>query len=306
MFPFDDPEIYHRILESIPTGLCVLNVQKKILLWSDGAERITGRRRHEVMGHSCVGEPLLHCDHQDCEWCADDCPAGRAMKTSHPIEILSFVRHKEGHELPVRAYAVPVRDGRGLIIGAIEIFAEQPTSASERRQDSAQAPGSVDELTGLASRAMMQVHLRRVLETFAEMQVPFAVLCFRLEGLDQFRANFGPDAASSLLRVIARTLQGALWKTDSVGRWSDGEFLAVLNGCRPEALQPVRERFRRMLAGEGIEWWGEKRSLPISIGQASVQPGDSTETMIRRVQESQLSAARGLVSEARRQASAGS
>ena len=36
-----EPEVRRRIVESIPTGLCVLDSQKKIVLWSDGAERIT-------------------------------------------------------------------------------------------------------------------------------------------------------------------------------------------------------------------------------------------------------------------------
>ena len=66
---FSDPEIYRSILESLPTGLCVINLEKKIVLWSDGAERITGHLRHEVIGHSCTGETLLHCDQPDCEWC---------------------------------------------------------------------------------------------------------------------------------------------------------------------------------------------------------------------------------------------
>lgn len=62
MSALSEPEICRNILESLPTGVCVIDLQKKIVFWSDGAERITGHLRHEVIGHSCVGEALLHCD----------------------------------------------------------------------------------------------------------------------------------------------------------------------------------------------------------------------------------------------------
>lgn len=216
MGAFDDPETYQGILESLSIGLCVIDLQKRIVLWSDGAEQITGRRRHEVVRHSCIGEALLHCDHQDCEWCHEDCPLARAMKTSHPIEGLEFVYHKSGHEIPVRVHATPVRNVRGSsihgsILGAVATFEEQKaTLTADPREPSGNRPGCVDEITGVASRVMTQAHLREAFVTFAEFNIPVAVLRLRTEGLDEFRGRFGGDAASSLLRLVARTLQSTV------------------------------------------------------------------------------------------------
>lgn len=305
MSALHDFEISRSILESLPTGLCVVDTEKRITFWSDGAERITGHLRHEVIGHCCVGEPLLHCDHQDCEWCNEDCPFARAMKTGQPAEAIGFLRHKEGHEIPVRARSVPVRNAHGSIIGAAETFEDDRQIAiPDHRENWVKLPGCVDEITGLASRVVAQFRLREMLATFAEVQVPFGILCFRLEGLEHFRASFGTEAAFSLLRVVARTLEGALWKTDFVSRWGDDEFLIIVNGCRDKGLRSVRERVRRMLASDGIEWWGERRSLPISIGQATAEPGDSIESLMERTQKS-LAASAGQVP-TRKGASSGS
>ncbi len=294
MSAFHDSEVCRSILESLPVGLCVIDLQKKIVLWSEGAERITGHLRHEVIGHSCVAEALLHCDQPGCEFCNEECPLARAIKTSHPAEAIGYLHHKAGHEVPVRIRAVPVHNAHGSIIGAVETFEDQQTAAGpDDRENVLNLPGCVDEVTGVASHAMMQSHLRETLGTFTEVQVPFGILFFRVEGLDQFRANFGREAASSLLRVIARTLEGALWKTDFVGRWSDDQFLVILNGCREDALNSVRERVRHMLANDAIEWWGERRSLPVSIGQATAQPGDTIEALMHRAQISLTSASAG-------------
>lgn len=287
MFSFDDSEICRGILESLPTGLCVVDMQKKIIFWSDGAERITGHLRHEVIGHSCVAEPLLHCDQPGCEFCGEDCPVARAMKTSHPAQATGFLHHKAGHEVPVRIHAVPVHNQHGSIVGAVETFEDlQQVASSDRGEAGRQLSDCLDAATGMASRAMMQSHLRQALASFIEVQIPFALLFFRVEGLPHFRASLGPEAASSLLRVVARTLESTLWVTDFVGRWTDDQFLAVLSGCRQESLSVVRERLRRTLAGEGIEWWGERRFLPISIGEAVAQPEDTLPSLIERGQKS--------------------
>ncbi len=287
MSVFHDSEICRSILESLPTGLCVVDVQKKIALWSDGAERITGHLRHDIVGHSCISETLLHCDQPGCEFCKEDCPVARAIKTSHPAEAIGFLHHKTGYEIPVRIRAVPVRNQHGSIIGAVEAFEElQQTGTPIHRDDRLKLPGCIDEVTNVASHSLMLSHLRRSLATFVEVQVPFSVLCLRLEGLPRFRSSLGPEAASSLLRVVARSLESTLWTTDLIGRWNDDQFLVILTGCREEALPAVRERVRRMLSGDGIEWWGERRSLPVAVGEASAQPGDTFEALMQRVQKS--------------------
>jgi hypothetical protein len=48
----------------------------------------------------------------------------------------------------------------------------------------------------------------------------------------------------------------------------------------------VRERVRRMLANDEIESWGDKLSLPVSIGEAAAQPGDTVESLLERLQKS--------------------
>jgi hypothetical protein len=41
-----------------------------------------------------------------------------------------------------------------------------------------------------------------------------------------------------------------------------------------------------MLSRDGIEWWGERRSLPISVGEAFAQPDDTVESLLQRALKS--------------------
>ena len=291
MTSFHDPDLCRSILENLPSGLCVLDMEKKIVFWSNGAERITGYLRHEVVGHSCVAEAVLHCDQSGAQLCKDDCPIARTIKTAQPVDAIGLLHHKAGHEFPVRIHAVPVHNGHGSIIGAVETFEELQSAAPDLHEYNLKVPGCVDDVTGMASVALMRFHLRQALNTFVEVQVPFSMLCLRLEGLQHFRASLGPEAGASLLRVVARSLETTFWRTDHVGRWSDDQFLVILNGCREESLHSVGDRVIRRLARDGIEWWGERRSLPILIGEATVQPGDTIESLIARAQKSLETAA---------------
>lgn len=287
MSSFDDADICRNILESLPTGVCVLDMQKRIVLWSNGAERITGHLRHEVIGRCCIAEPLLHCDQPGCEFCGEECPLARAMKTSHDAEGVSILYHKSGHEIPVRARAVPVRSSHGSIVGAVEVFEEVQQSAKcDRSGNSAQFPEFVDAVTGTANQLAMERHLRRALASFREMEVPFGIFLVQVEKLARFRANLGAEAGFSFLRLVARTLESTFSSNDFIGRWREDQFLVVASEFEEESLSSMRERIRRMLAREGIEWWGERHSLPVSIGGALVKRDDTFEALLDRAQQS--------------------
>jgi diguanylate cyclase (GGDEF)-like protein len=211
------------------------------------------------------------------------------MKTAHPAEALGFIHHKAGHEVPVYIRASPVRNLHGSIIGAVETFENHEQSENpDHREAALRLTGCVDNITGLANQAMMQSHLREAMGTFHDVQVPFGILLFQLEGLAQFRTSFGQEAASALLRMVAHDLENTLWRTDFVGRWSDDQFLVILSGCAEKALQSILGRVRRILANDRIEWWGERRSLPVRIGNATVQADESLEALLERAHNSML------------------
>ena len=85
MTAFYEFDVCRNILESLLAGVCVVDMKKKIVLWSDGAERITGHLRHEVSGRWCIGKAVLHCQQPGCEFCSEECPVAIAMKTARPV-----------------------------------------------------------------------------------------------------------------------------------------------------------------------------------------------------------------------------
>jgi PAS domain S-box-containing protein len=76
---FQDPETYRDILNGLQVGVGVLDLQRKIVFWSDGAERTTGYALIDVLGHSCTENILQHCNQTSCEMCNEKCPINTAL-----------------------------------------------------------------------------------------------------------------------------------------------------------------------------------------------------------------------------------
>jgi diguanylate cyclase (GGDEF)-like protein/PAS domain S-box-containing protein len=283
---FQDPDICRDILDGLQIGVSVLDLQNKIVFWSDGAEQITGYARIDVLGHPCTDNILQHCNQISCEMCAERCPIAAALHDAKPVEATSFIHHKSGHRTPVHTWAIPLRDKHGSIIGIIQTFeGEFSVNGPDPNDRSMRERGCLDDVTGLPNQAMMQAHLRETLGTFSELQIPFGIVCLEAQEFSQFRARYGQEAARSIMQVLARTLRNTVWPTDFVGRWSEGRFLVILSGCGEDALQAVSQRILRMMASATIKWWGEELSLRVSIGRTNALTNDTVESLLQRAQQ---------------------
>ena len=286
MSVFDDPDICRDILNGLQIGVSVLDLQKKIVFWSDGAEQITGYSRIDVLGHTCADNILEHCNHDSCEMCSAHCPISTALHDAKPMEAMTFIHHKSGHRTQVHSWTIPLRDKHGSIIGIIQTFeGEFAVGAHGPNDRSMRERGCLDDTTGLPNAAMMQAHLRELLGTFSELQISFAVICLEIPDLPQFRSRYGQVATRSILQVLARTLRNTVWPTDFVGRWSEDQFLLILSGCREDALHVVIQRIVNMTVSASIRWWGEQLSVTSLIGGAVAVPGDNVESLLQRVHQ---------------------
>ena len=282
---FRDPETYRDILNALQIGVSVLDLQNKIIFWSDGAEQITGYCRIDVLGHSCTDNILLHCNQVSCEMCIENCPTATALYHAKPVEAVSFIHHKSGHRAQVHAWAIPLRDKHGSVIGIIQTFeGDFAVAGPDPNERNLRERGRLDDITGLPNQPMMQSHLREMLGTFNELQIPFGVICVEAPELGQFRTRNGQVACRSLLQVLARTLRNTVWPTDFVGTWSEDRFLVLLSGCQEDALQAVSARILKMMASATIQWWGQELSVTVSIGRTVAIVGDTVESILQRVQ----------------------
>src|ERR1700690_3528963 len=177
-----DPNLYRLVVEALPTGVYVVNREGKILLWSAGAERVTGFLRQEVIGRLCGTEFLGHTDSANNPLLGNDIPLMETLRNGKPVDMQVSLRNKGGQFVQVRLHTVLLRDEHGKVQGAVEIFEElTPTIGGDRRGNKLAAHGCIDPATGVLNREMIQAHLQEHLNLYAAHPAPFSVMCFPID-----------------------------------------------------------------------------------------------------------------------------
>jgi len=242
--------------------------------------------RQEVVGRICR-ENLLAEKENGQVVTADAAQALEAvLRDGKSVVAEVSLRHKAGHRVPVRMQAVPIRNSHGSIVGAAESFAATITATEgERRQQKLQDYGYIDQTTGAPSSVYMESHLREGLVTFAELPIPFSILCIEVDGLDRLRASYGPAALVTIQRVVTDSLENTLRPTDFLGRWAQRQFLSILTDCSAQEIAAVAERMRNIVSASKLKWWGDEISLTASFGGTTVRNGDTMETIVERAEK---------------------
>jgi diguanylate cyclase (GGDEF)-like protein/PAS domain S-box-containing protein len=281
-----NPEFFVAVLEGLRTGVYVVDHNSKIVFWNDGAERITGHLRQEMMGRSCSDNFLGQADGEQTDLTGGLSPINVTMRDGKKVEAQVSLRHKEGYRVPVRLWTFPIRGDHGAVVAVAESFEESISIAEwERRQTKLANYGCLDEASGVLNHGMMQSHLREALGTFAEHPVPFSILCMEIDNLAAIQSRDGPGAVASVLRIVAQTLENSLRPTDFLGRWQENQFLAILMECSATEIVRAAERLRQMVSSSKVEWWGDQVQVTISLGGTAVAVGDATESFVLRAEE---------------------
>lgn len=285
MAGFEDPELYRTILDSMQTGVYLVDKTAKILLWNNGAERITGHLRQDMLGRHLSEDLLSQADTENNILSGENTPIATTLREGKPQETEISLQHKSGHRVPVKLRTVPVRNTHGEVIGVAECFDETITIADwDRRHNKLASYGGLDQETGVMNHGLVFAHLRESIFLFHEQNVPFSVLCVGINELDMHRQRHGPGALALILRGVGQTLEHSLRPTDFLGRWNDSEFLAVLRECGPDEIGKVGDRLLKMVNAARVEWWGDMLKVTVSMGITAACSGDSAELMVERAE----------------------
>jgi PAS domain S-box-containing protein len=153
-----DARFSSLLLESMADGVFTLNDRGKISTWNPAMERITGYSRQEAIGKHCTLLNFTRC------FC-DTCPAGIEECGIYQYGRLDcrecFLRHKEGHDVPVIKSARLVKSKTGFVKGVVETVTDLTELEEARRkvQEANHKLGEIHRLDNVIgkSHAMKQV-----------------------------------------------------------------------------------------------------------------------------------------------------
>ncbi|SEA60481.1 PAS domain S-box-containing protein [Desulfuromusa kysingii] len=123
------------LLQTIPTGLFLVDLHKTIIYWNAEATRITGFTAEEVVGKHCS----ILCG----ESCHTDCDIFSSSTPKPDIGLSCSFQHKDGRTVSLTKNVDLLRDKGGQVVGGIEAFID--TSRLKKLEHSLRA--AVEERT---------------------------------------------------------------------------------------------------------------------------------------------------------------
>ena len=275
-----------EILDNLYDGVYIVDKDRRIHYWNKAAEELTGYSASGLLGSCCNDNILNHVDEAGSKLCSDDCPLIDAINGVDIDETKVYFHHRDGHRVPTLVKAIPYRDEKGEVIGAIEIFSEN----SERKNilkkiKELEKMAMLDELTQVPNRRYMENILEMKLNEYQMSSVEFGVIFMDIDYFKRFNDDYGHSAGDLVLKTISSTFSNNLRGDDIIGRWGGEEFIGIFSSINESGLERVAEKLRILAENTSVKIVEEEVRVTVSSGATLVDPKDSIDTLMERVDE---------------------
>jgi PAS domain S-box-containing protein/diguanylate cyclase (GGDEF)-like protein len=289
----NDAALYRLLADHVREGVYVVDLQRRIVEWNSAAEHITGYLRPEVLGRACEGDFLLHCDAAGQVLCGDGCPLASCLVTGRHRSLKVFVRHKNGHRIPVSVRAEPVCDPAGQIAGVMEVFEQEGVTAGQNAPN-LQDVGCIDEATGLLTRRYAEWRTAQRLAEMEEFGVALGWIRIELDDIVALEHRYGQPAIDAMVDIAARTLSANVGPMDLLARWGPTEFRLASYGRAPGEFRELADTLTALVRTSDLMWWGDLLAGRVSAGATCAFSGDSVASIEHRASAAcQASRSRG-------------
>ena len=273
LWTVDRMELLESALDSMAEGFALADHDGRLALWNRAAETITGFASAETVGHS-VREMLDALVVGGARHWIRQPDAVSAQGCGWPLR----VRHKVGHEVPIVARVLPLRDGLGARIGTGVVF--HPAEVLD-----ALPHGELVEDSNIRkSQVEIEDRLAAMHEDFIRSDTPLGVLWVTVDQACGLRRTHGARACEAMLEKVERTLASGLKPAEEIGRWGDDEFLVLSHERNAAMLAAHAQSLAGLARTTDFRWWGDRISLSVSIGAAQAERGEPLAKLLERAQ----------------------
>ena len=272
-----------ELLDGLSEAVYLVDRDRTISFWNKECERLSGYSARDVVGRKCFDDILRHIDDEGRRLCLQLCPLAHTMRDGQTRRCRVWLHHREGHRLPVKIVAQPIRDHNGVIIGAIEAFTDDSSLAATRaRLAEMERLAMVDSLTDVPNRRYLEMALSSRLAELRRYGVAVSVAILDLDDFKKVNDRFGHAVGDAVLKMIATALAANERTEDVVARLGGDEFVVVLQHADEETASQICERLRTLIAGSELEQDGIAVSVTASFGVTAATSEDDLDSVMRR------------------------
>ncbi len=261
-------DMYKKILDNISDGVYFVDKERKIEYWNNGAEKITGYKQKEVLDSNCFDDLLCHCSDSGDLLCKNNCPLSFTLKDGKEREAEVYLRHKDGSRVPVKIKVSPVYDENNEITGAVEIFSDNSETLSAYDMiEQLRKLAFFDDTTNIPNRKFLDIKLNQHLNDLKENNLFFGIILIRFANYNNVKCSASRETADTILKIIAKTLDGVLAPFHILGRYDEDTFMIILPKMIESDFKDFEQRIKNIVnrCSFGLDFFSEKKEDSIKI-----------------------------------------
>lgn len=253
-------ELLEAMLDSLPDGVVLQDPQGNPVYWNRAAEAITGFPAIEVVGRRAL-EALCALLSEEA---ADQAEA--VQDTGRKAHLR--MRHKQGHDVPLIATFLVLRDGLGGRIGRAVLF--HPA----RSLDALPHGDSGDDRAIAASQQDLEERLEQEFDDYRNGGEPFGILWISVDQAHELRKTHGAAACETMLAKVQHAIAQGLRPSEQMGRWGTDEFLVISHERSGDLLSAHARKLAGLARTSDFRWWGDRVQITVSIGACQARRGE--------------------------------
>ncbi len=212
------------VIDAAPVAIVCSSSDRRIVLWSRGAEQMFGWTSEEAVGNPTKLVPE-----------GGKTQSGALFERAFRGETVRDVelkrQHKDGNLLDVRVTAAPMHDVDGNVRNVA--WAYEDITGDKRAEEQLRRLAHYDQLTGLPNRLSLQKELGRLLAGSGQSR-PTAIVLFDLDRFKDVNDTLGHSTGDELLIEVGDRMTGVAERHAEVGlvcRLGGDEFVVVVPDC---------------------------------------------------------------------------
>ncbi len=165
----------------------------------------------------------------------------------------------------------------------------------ERKIDQFRELAAHDGLTGLINYQAFHELLEKELSRAKRYDKPLSLAIGDIDHFKRVNDTYGHLAGDHVLRVVAEHLEKGVRESDIIARYGGEEFAILITESPLEAALAAVERLREALSELQVDYEGQKLSVTMSFGVASLSPGQdiTKNNLIKKADTALYKAKRG-------------
>jgi PAS domain S-box-containing protein len=279
--PEIDGQLFQSFSDAMPLGVCLVDVQGKIIYWNEAAEGITGYLGLEVLGRTYRGDMLLHCGSSGASTDVQ-CPVKEVLRDGRAVSAELFLLHKDGHRALVHVFAFPLRNSMGEMRGVGEIF-EPWQGKQEATSWAGHSDREFEVATGLPAVEESREHLQTLLRS--RLASSSALILIAMSEHNTIQQHGGTAMLQRALRVLAKTVAGLLPPRHYIGCWNDWRLVVVVPECGSETLATLQSRLAGVGSSCAVKWWGDRVVVGIRAAARHLDPSLTVDALIQGLEQ---------------------